>query len=301
MRANKEIIITIGPQGSGKSTWATKFIKDNNNFIKVERDDIRYSIRNIGFGDSKFENLVTEIQYSMIHNALNSKYNVIISDCNCNIKFLDILINEFKYKANISFKIFDTPLEQCIDRDAKRERKVGEDVIKRTYTNFKNLIEKHSLDPIEKFPEIVFPNHYDPLLTDCVIVDLDGTIAHANNKRHIYNFKEVGVDDLDFNMFKIIESISSNNVALIFLTARSEVCYDETLNWLREHNFPLMDYMLLMRKENDYRPSKVVKKELYETYIKGKLNVLCAFDDKSDVVEMWRENGIKALQVLEDK
>jgi hypothetical protein len=59
--------------------------------------------------------------------------------------------------------------------------------------------------------------------------------------------------------------------------------------------------MLLMRNEGDFRPSTVVKQELYKTYVKGKLNVLCAFDDKTDVIEMWRDNDIKALQVISDK
>lgn len=301
MKKNKNIIITIGLPGSGKTTWAKDFVKENPNYVRVERDELRFSLKNIPIGDSKFEKLVTQLQYQMVHTSLNNKYNVILSDTNCNKKYLLQFIDEFKTKADITFKVFDTPIEECIKRDSLREKKVGEDIIKRMNNGFVEIKNTMVLDEITKLPEIVYPHHYDDTLLDCVIVDLDGTIAHANGKRHIYNFKDVGVDDLDFNMFKIIDALSNNDIALIFLTARDEECFDETLDWLRKHNFPLMNYMLLMRKHNDFRPSTVVKKELYETYIKGKLNVLCAFDDNSDVIQMWRDNDIKALQVLTDK
>lgn len=301
MKKDKNIIITIGLPGSGKTTWCKTFLKQNADYVKIERDDLRFGLKDIPIGDRKFETLITKLQYQMVHTALNSKFNVILSDTNCNKKYLEAFLNEFKYKANITFKIFDTPIETCIDRDSKRERKVGEDVIKRMNNGYNEVINNVDLNPIEKLPEIYFPHFYDDSLLDCVIIDLDGTIAHANNKRHIYNFKDVGLDDLDFNMFKIIEAIASNDIALVFLTARNEICYDETLEWLKKHNFPLLNYMLLMRKDGDFRPSTVVKQELYETYIKGKLNVLCAFDDKTDIVEMWRENDIKALQVISDK
>jgi hypothetical protein len=301
MKKNKNIIVTIGLPGSGKTTWGKSFLKQNSDYVKIERDDLRFGLRDISIGDKNFETLITKLQYQMVHTALNNKYNVILSDTNCNKKYLEAFINEFKYKANITFKIFDTPVETCIDRDSKRERKVGEEVIKRMNNGFKDVINNMDLNPITKLPEIHQPHFYDDTLLDCIIIDLDGTIAHANNKRGIYDFKEVGVDDLDYNMFKIIESIASNDVALIFLTARSEICYDETLAWLTKNNFPLLNYMLLMRNEGDFRPSTVVKQELYKTYVKGKLNVLCAFDDKTDVIEMWRDNDIKALQVISDK
>lgn len=298
---NKKIIITIGLPGSGKTTWAKDFISRNEDYIRVERDEMRFSLKGISIGDRKFEDLITKLQYQTIHTALNSKYNVIISDTNCNKRYLNLLIDEFKYKADIYFQIFDTPIELCIDRDSKREKLVGEKIIRKMNEGFINIKETMNLSPIIKLPEIYNQHFYDDTLLDCVIIDLDGTIAHANGKRHHYDFKNVGIDDVDINMFKIIDALSTNDIALIYLTARNEICYDETLSWLQKHNFPLLNYMLLMRKDNDFRSSTIVKKELYETYIKGKLNVLCAFDDKNDVIEMWRDNDIKALQVISDK
>ena len=42
-----------------------------------------------------------------------------------------------------------------------------------------------------------------------------------------------------------------------------------------------------------YTPSK----ELYEKYIKDSYNVLCVFDDRQKVVDMWREEGLLCCQV----
>jgi hypothetical protein len=52
-----------------------------------------------------------------------------------------------------------------------------------------------------------------------------------------------------------------------------------------------------MRKKGDFRKDSVVKKEIYEKYIKDNFNILFCLDDRNQVVNMWREIGIKCLQV----
>ena len=37
--------------------------------------------------------------------------------------------------------------------------------------------------------------------------------------------------------------------------------------------------------------------ELYEQHVKDHYDVLCVFDDRNQVVDMWREIGLKCLQV----
>ncbi|MGH7203736.1 MAG: AAA family ATPase, partial [Candidatus Levyibacteriota bacterium] len=51
-------------------------------------------------------------------------------------------------------------------------------------------------------------------------------------------------------------------------------------------------------KEKDFRKDAVVKKELYETHISGKYEVLFVLDDRDQVVEMWRKDlGLPCFQV----
>jgi hypothetical protein len=52
-----------------------------------------------------------------------------------------------------------------------------------------------------------------------------------------------------------------------------------------------------MRKLNDNRPDDIIKKELYDQYIKGKYFVKFVLDDRDSVVRMWRNEGLLCLQV----
>lgn len=295
------IIITVGLPASGKSTATDKFIKENPTYIKVERDELRKAFQNIEFGDRKFEDFITDIQYKAIHSALNNKYNVIISDTNCNIKYLKPLVEEFKYKANIIFNVFKTDLETCIERDSKRDRKVGEPVIRRMY---ENLIALRESGFLQEYKKEHYTEQYIPMnafLPNCIIVDLDGTLCHTDGNRGIYDWKKVGVDRMDFHIGALLDSYSFDDrrADIMFLTGRSEECRKETEIWLKKRAFK--GYKLIMRESNDFRKSTVVKKELYEKHIKGKYNVLFALEDKTDICQMWRAEGIKTLQVVNDK
>ena len=53
-----------------------------------------------------------------------------------------------------------------------------------------------------------------------------------------------------------------------------------------------------MRKDGDFRADYIVKQEIYDMHIKGK-NVLFVMDDRQQVVDMWRRNGLKCFQVAE--
>ena len=57
------------------------------------------------------------------------------------------------------------------------------------------------------------------------------------------------------------------------------------------------DQQLFMRKKDDYRQDAIVKKELYEEHIKDKYYVEAVFDDRDQVVNMWREEGLLCCQV----
>jgi hypothetical protein len=58
----------------------------------------------------------------------------------------------------------------------------------------------------------------------------------------------------------------------------------------------------IMRKyyykpENDYRKDNIIKKEIFDNYLKDVYNILFVYDDRNQVVNMWRELGIKTFQV----
>ena len=103
-----KIILCRGIQGSGKSTWAKKYIlEDSENRVRFNNDDIR----------------ICKIAYSEWNNPKETH-----SD-------------EYRSKYEIETKDFFIPLQECIDRDAKRENPIGEEIIRKTYEKYKGLIE----------------------------------------------------------------------------------------------------------------------------------------------------------------
>jgi hypothetical protein len=55
---------------------------------------------------------------------------------------------------------------------------------------------------------------------------------------------------------------------------------------------------LYMRQDGDFRRDDIVKQEILDKYI-DKDRVLFVLDDRDQVVDMWRRNGLTCFQVAE--
>ena len=112
---------------------------------------------------------------------------------------------------------------------------------------------------------------------------------------------------------------------LYFFSGRNESVRRETIEWLEKHvpitkvrwSRPYSDEVrndpdydprfpydrgewfnhLLMRSEGDRRPDKIIKLEMAERAGLTPDNVLCILDDRQTVVDMWRANGFRVMQV----
>jgi hydroxymethylpyrimidine pyrophosphatase-like HAD family hydrolase len=136
---------------------------------------------------------------------------------------------------------------------------------------------------------------------DCIICDLDGTLA-INQNRGWFEYAKVIDDPVDPRLLRIIKNYLKQKVRVFFVTGREDigVCREMTRTWLEKHlpEFEyVFDYNLIMREKGDRRGDQITKKELYERYIKDYYNVLCVFDDRQKVVDMWREQGLLCCQV----
>ena len=54
---------------------------------------------------------------------------------------------------------------------------------------------------------------------------------------------------------------------------------------------------IYMRSDNDYRPDTVLKRELLDKMRANGYDPKMVFDDRTSVVQMWRDAGLKAVQV----
>ena len=120
---------------SGKSTFAKQFIKENNNWLIVNRDSIRRM-----FGEywvPSRENVVADSEFVMLKIAISYGWNVVVDDSNLDpytIRYLELIAQSCD--AEIEFKKFDIPLDELLRRDANRENPVGEEVIRKFYNKY---------------------------------------------------------------------------------------------------------------------------------------------------------------------
>ena len=130
-----------------------------------------------------------------------------------------------------------------------------------------------------------------------IICDIDGTLAHMQD-RSPYDWDKVGDDVVDKTIKEILRTFySTSEYDIILASGRDDVCKQITERWLSK-NYIFYD-ALYMRKHNDCRPDEVIKKEIYDKHIKDKYDVVFVLDDRNKVVKMWREIGLKCLQVAE--
>jgi predicted kinase len=295
MDKNKKIIIYIGIPASGKSTVAKAYIRDNPNYVRVSRDDFRLMFKNAQMCEPKVEDMITDMVNISIHKALLRNLNVIIDATNVKEKYIRQFIDEFKYSADIDYRVFDISLDKALERDRNREMKVGDDVIKRMFKDYKNLLDSFDFQPVTKLRErpIVKPDFSNPL-PECVIFDIDGTLA-LMGKRSAFDWMKVFKDDKNDIVAEQLDFHRSKGRKIIIVSGRDGSCRKLTEDWLELYGMTYDEFY--MRPENDFRKDTLIKKEIYETKIRGNYNVIAVFDDRLQVLDMWYKEGIFTFNV----
>lgn len=286
------VILTTGLPGSGKSTWAKKFLDQTpGQFVLTSRDDIRKMLGCFPIGDKNQENLVSKIQDRVIVDAVNSGYSVIVHDTNLNSKSPTRIKKLFD--GDVQFMVADftnVPVETCLERDAQRENPVGEKIIR----NMARQLQK----PWRLTPEFMNdvelsePLEYDPALPWAIVIDTDGTTAHHN--RSPYDYARCDTDTPDMNMLEILGALSMS-YTIIGMSGRPDTWREKTEGWYDYHGIPYDEFY--MRAADDKRNDADVKQEMVDKHIRGRYNVLMWFDDRDRVVRRLRKLGIKVSQV----
>jgi len=131
-----KILILKGLPASGKSTYAKELVEKG--WKRVNKDDIRAMVDSSHYSRNN-EKLVIEIRDMIIDLALIHGHNVVVDDTNFEVKHFKqmSLIAEIN-DAEVNVKFINTPLNECIRRDKKREAPVGEDVIRHMHDRYLN-------------------------------------------------------------------------------------------------------------------------------------------------------------------
>jgi predicted kinase len=312
----KKLIICRGIQGSGKTTWAKGFIHSEgaDKWVRINRDDIRNMLGDYWIPDR--ESLVTRIENEFLKAAMFSGYNIISDNMNLNPKTVEALkrlvlahnaqaqslrnphieVDGSLEEYEIEFKDFFIPLEEAIVRDSLRPNPIGERVIRDTYKRYRHIFNEEQLNwsPMEQ----------DSKLPHAVILDLDGTVALNKTGRPYWGLEaDMGFleDECVEGVAQAVRELCNAGKALIVLTGRTGTALgrENTLKWLDQHF--LYPDELIMREPEDYRKDEVTKKELFEKHIAGKYHVDVVFEDRNNIVKMWRDMGLLCFQVWDGK
>ena len=140
-----------------------------------------------------------------------------------------------------------------------------------------------------------------------VIFDLDGTLALIDKRRDISTkdngkidwdkFFDPGLIDLDLPNQPVIDVaniLNKQGFEIWILSGRSDVTWQATLDWLDKHNVTFTQ--LIMRPQDDlFLPDNELKQKWLDWI--GVDNVDMVFDERNQVVDMGRQNGLTCFQV----
>ena len=146
-----------------------------------------------------------------------------------------------------------------------------------------------------------------------VIFDIDGVLAEKSFERDYREYNKVDLDKPMKEMFRLLEYFSESSCKILLVTGRKEYCRNITQQWVVKHfnkcaSFCKIDnddfdnrFKMFMRtgdvNTGDHRKAHILKKEIYEKYIKQNYDVIMAIDDDTDVCQMWRNEGLLTLEV----
>jgi hypothetical protein len=142
-----------------------------------------------------------------------------------------------------------------------------------------------------------------------VIADLDGTIALIGHRRHWLDaerhpdmssnerwrkfFAECVNDQPNWPVIYTLQALQRAGYYIHVFSARSDEVREQTIDWIEAFNVPY--HHLRMRAAGDFTPDEELKWQWIAEYDLSM--IMCVFDDRAKVVQMWRELGLICFQV----
>ena len=137
---------------------------------------------------------------------------------------------------------------------------------------------------------------------ECVVFDIDGTLAQMTDKRHPdprerpFAWNKVDTDIVKTDVVWLLGILEFSLVDIIIVTGRDGVCHEKTKKWLQDNGIKYT--ALFQRPVDNNEKDSVIKKRIFDHLIDPYWNVRMVFDDRNQVVDMWRKDlGISCCQV----
>lgn len=296
--------ITRGFPASGKSTYARERIAQEENLREVNSDSIRELMGFPALGTTEQETAVNAIKESMIAAHAAEGNNIVVSDTNLVSRHLKKLISFCERNGyEIELVDFRPELHTLLKRDRRRDKSVGEDVIrtlwkKYPYKEWKTLPGLQEENKRSTDSATFTPVKQDPSLPPAVVVDVDGTLANPAHRDPLDDLL-LETDEPHQNIVNLIQALSRDHT-IIVLTGRRECHYDTTFWWLNHYGVPFTE--LRMRGNFDERKDAMLKRQHLEE-ITTRYCIRYWIEDRRRVVDMVRaslpDSPTVCLQVVD--
>ncbi|AXC37936.1 polynucleotide kinase [Microbacterium phage Jacko] len=297
-----KIVLTRGLPASGKSTFAKEWVAEApSERIRVNRDGIRWTQGAFPFGTPEQEEMVTVIEEGIILAAIKAGKDAIIDATNLNPRYTRKWFKLARLNGVREVEIidFEVPIAELIERDASREKSVGQGVIAKLAKRWKidddGKLPKAPKWDSNDWPDLTPAAEWSPHLPSAIIVDTDGTLANHEGIRSPYDTSRYHLDTLHSNVARAIWSLEPN-YDIIAVSGRDAKYADVTRLWWKQVA-AIEPTEMHFRPEGDTRPDDVIKAEIYEKHIRGRYNVVGVFDDRGRVLRMWRAKGLTTFAV----
>jgi len=121
------IKILSGLPASGKTTWSVRYVRDNRNVMRINRDELRKMlVCNIETEGNK--NIVDKAKLTLITTAIDNERDIILDDTHCYHEYLVSLISiiriaaiSFEKEVEIEVMDFTTNVDVCVERNNQRD------------------------------------------------------------------------------------------------------------------------------------------------------------------------------------
>lgn len=251
------------------------------------------------------ESFVGDVRESLIRQALNKGYDVIVDNTHLSAQALRKLhlLAESIGDIKVIEKSFNVDVKVALERNASRtgHAHVPEDVIT-------GMAKKAGLDKGNKLkdsdayypPKSVGIYERDESLPKAILCDLDGTLAIIGDRSPYDASKCDIVDHPNWPVINAVLAMYAQGYNVVFMSGRDSKYREQTIRfiekWVKVDDKPIK-YELHMRALNDCRKDSIVKEELFNEHVRGKYNVEFVLDDRDSVCSKWREMGLTCFQV----
>ena len=137
-----------------------------------------------------------------------------------------------------------------------------------------------------------------------IIFDIDGTLMNIEHRKKFVEqkpkdwnaFRDATEDDTpNLDVFAIAKSLQADGHNILVASGRNKSQRAITLMQLMGQKLVFRD--LKMRSDTDYRPDTELKSDMLDKFRAEGWDPVLVFDDRTSVVNMWRERGLRAVQV----